>query len=58
MSTLPIFAEPLRVINIGIQEFADDLEAAGVQVVHLDWQPPTGGDTRLTSLLASLQDDE
>jgi hypothetical protein len=27
-------------------------------VVHLDWQPPTGGDTRLASLLASLQDDE
>jgi FdrA protein len=58
MSTLPIFAEPLCVINIGIREFADDLEAAGVQVVDLDWQPPTGGDTRLTSLLASLQDDE
>jgi FdrA protein len=58
MSTLKIFAEPLRVINIGIQGFADDLKAAEVEVVHLDWQPPTGGNTRLAALLASLQDED
>lgn len=58
MSTLPVFTQPLRVINIGLEGFAEDLRAAGVEVVQLDWQPPTGGDARLTSLLASLQDEE
>ena len=58
MSTLKIFAEPLRVINIGVEGFAEDLKAAGVEVIHLDWRPPTGGNARLTALLASLQDDE
>ena len=58
MSALKIFAEPLRVVNIGIEGFADDLKAAGVEVVHLDWRPPTGGDPRLASLLASLQDED
>lgn len=58
MTPLAIFTEPLRVINIGVEGFAEDLHAAGVEVVHLDWRPPTGGDPRLASLLASLQDDE
>ena len=58
MSTLKIFTEPLRVINIGIEGFAEDLKAAGAEVVQLDWRPPTGGDARLASLLASLQDED
>jgi len=52
------FAEPLRVINIGIEVFAEDLAAEGVQVVHLDWRPPSGGDPRLAALLARLEDEE
>jgi len=58
MSTLRIFSDPLRVINIGIEGFAEDFKAAGVEVVQLDWRPPTGGDARLASLLASLEDDD
>ena len=58
MNTPKIFTEPLRVINIGIEGFADDLKVAGVEVVQLDWRPPTGGNARLTSLLASLQDED
>jgi len=58
MSELKIFTEPLRVINIGVEGFAEDLKAAGVEVIQLDWRPPTGGDTRLASLLASLQDED
>jgi FdrA protein len=58
MSAPQIFREPLRVINIGVEGFAEDLKAAGVEVIQLDWRPPTGGDARLTSLLASLQDDD
>jgi FdrA protein len=52
------FAEPLRVVNIGIEVFAEDLKADGVQVVHLDWRPPSGGDSRLAAMLANLEDED
>jgi FdrA protein len=52
------FAEPLRVINIGIEVFAENLKAEGVKVVHLDWRPPSGGDSRLAAMLASLDDED
>lgn len=48
----------LRVINIGLAVFADDLRADEVDVVQLDWRPPIGGDSRLASLLAGLDDDD
>ena len=47
---------PLRVINIGLELFAHDLEAAAVPVVHVDWRPPAG-DADMGALL-SLLDDE
>ncbi len=52
------FDEPLRVINIGLEVFAEDLEAAGVEVVHLDWRPPSGGNPHLAALLARLDDED
>jgi FdrA protein len=58
MRPLKIFTEPLRVINIGVEGFAEDLKAAGVEVILLDWRPPVGGDARLAALLAGLQDEE
>ena len=48
MSTLKIFAEPLRVINIGVEGFAEDLKAAGVEVIQLDWRPRRVVNARLT----------
>jgi hypothetical protein len=48
---------PLRVINLGLELFADELAAAGVPVVSVDWRPPAGGDARLAALLARLDDD-
>jgi FdrA protein len=58
MNAPKIFTGPLRVINIGIEGFAEDLKSVGVEVVQLDWRPPTGGNARLTSLLAGLQDED
>ena len=44
-----------RVINLGLELFATQLTACGVPVVHADWRPPAGGDTRLASLLERLR---
>ena len=53
-----VLGEPLRVINIGLEGFAHDLAAAGVEVMHVDWRPPTGGDPRLAAILAGLDDED
>jgi hypothetical protein len=58
MSPETILGRPLCVINIGLEHFAVELDAAGVPVVHVDWRPPAGGDRRLLSLIELLEDDE
>jgi hypothetical protein len=50
-----LFKKNLKVINIGIQMFADDLETQNVDVIHVDWQPPAGGDLDILKLLESLE---
>jgi FdrA protein len=49
-----LLRSPLRVVNVGLEAFARDLEAQGVDVVQVDWSPPAGGDPRLAELLAKL----
>lgn len=45
---------PPRVINVGLERFAEDLTRQGVTVQHVDWSPPAGGDARLADLLSKL----
>ncbi len=58
MSAEALLAQPLRVINLGLEVFALELAAAGVPVVHVDWRPPAGGDPDLAALLARLEDED
>jgi FdrA protein len=46
----------VRVINIGIERFAEDLRSLGVPVVQMDWRPPAGGDKKLIEILDRLTD--
>lgn len=41
-------------INIGVYDFADTLQIQGVQVTHVNWTPPAGGDLELMELLDQL----
>ncbi len=50
-----LLEEPVRVINIGLESFARDLERHGEAVVHVDWTPPAGGDPMLAGLLSKLE---
>jgi hypothetical protein len=45
---------PLQVINVGLEKFSEDLKNLDVQVIHVDWQPPAGGNTKLAELLSKL----
>jgi FdrA protein len=51
-----IFEQPLKVVNLGLSMFADSLRAEGIEVIHVDWRPPAGGDARLANILAALED--
>jgi len=45
---------PLEIINVGLEGFAEELGAEGVEVLHVDWAPPAGGDAELAKLLSKL----
>jgi len=46
--------KPIRVINIGLESFAEDLRNADIPVIQMDWRPPAGGDLKLIALLDRL----
>jgi hypothetical protein len=48
----------LRVINLGLESFAETLEGLGVPVLHVQWTPPAGGDPERARLLSLLEDDD
>ena len=52
--TKDLLVTPLTVINIGLDEFACDLELQDVPVVYVDGSPPAGGDPKLADLLSKL----
>ena len=41
-------------INIGVADFAEALQIQGIQVIHVNWTPPAGGDPELMELLDQL----
>ncbi len=49
-----VFARDMKVINIGILGFAEDLKKQGIEVVQVDWSPAAGGDLDLLRLLEKL----
>jgi len=56
MSLDNVLGQPLRVINIGLDVFAQEVEAEGATVVQVDWRPPAGN-ASVAALLARLEDD-
>ena len=53
-SKYDLFHQLLTVINIGLKDFAENLERQDVDVVQVDWSPPAGGDQELINLLDEL----
>lgn len=50
-----LFKSELKVINMGLEEFANTLKERGTQAIHVRWQPPAMGDDSLLSLLDKLK---
>jgi len=51
MPLTTLLGQPLRVISLGLEVFADELEREAVTVIHVDWRPPAAD---LAALLARL----
>ena len=54
MSASDLLRSGPKVINIGLPNFAADLERNRVEVLHLAWQPPATTDARVLSVLEAL----
>lgn len=52
---LALFSKDLKVINVGLQNFADNLWAKEVTAIHVKWTPPAMGDENLLKLLEKLK---
>jgi FdrA protein len=50
-----LLSRPPSVVNIGLELFAESLQAQGVPVVSVDWQPPASGKQHLLDLLDKLE---
>ncbi len=49
-----LLSTPLSVVNLGIDDFADPIAAAGAAVTRVQWSPPAGGDAAVNRALANL----
>jgi FdrA protein len=45
---------PIIAVNIGVKSFADNLELQKIEVVHVNWRPPAGGDQEMMDILEDL----
>ena len=52
---LDLFSGGLKVVNLGLESFADNLRAQGVEAVQVDWKPPAGGDAKMVALLDRIE---
>jgi hypothetical protein len=49
-----LLQRPIVVINVGLVKFAKSLEEQQIEVIHVDWVPPAGGDKQMIDLLDQL----
>lgn len=49
-----LFGKELKIINIGLESFAEDLKKQRVKVIEVNWKPPAKGKKELLDLLEKL----
>jgi len=50
-----LFRSELKIINMGLEGFAETLKERETPVMHVRWQPPAMGNDDLLSLLDKLK---
>ena len=49
-----LLSSPIQAINVGVEDFAENLESQEVEVVHISWTPPAGGDPEIIAILDQI----
>ena len=49
-----LFQQDLKVVNVGLQGFADNIRSAGGSATHVMWAPPAGADASVGWMLANM----
>ncbi len=52
---LSVLHQPLSAINVGVESFAESLQAQGAPVIQVDWRPPAGGNEKLMAILERMR---
>ena len=52
---LGTLSKKLEAINVGLESFAENLQAQETTVVHVDWRPPAGGNEKLANILERMK---
>lgn len=55
MSVNNLFKQDLKVVNMGLKSFANDLKSQDVKVIQLSWKPKAGGKKNMLDLLGKLK---
>lgn len=45
----------LQVASMGLRSFTEAMKKQNIKVIHIDWQPPAAGDTKMSSILDLLK---
>ncbi|OIK14457.1 hypothetical protein BIV60_11535 [Bacillus sp. MUM 116] len=49
-----LFNQKLQIINIGLEQFHDDLQKQGLDVIQMRWTIPTTDNPRIKNVLEQL----
>ncbi len=55
MSVKQLFNSELKIINMGLESFYEDLKKQSVPTIQVEWKPKAGGNARMVSLLDRLK---
>ena len=50
-----LFKQKLKIVNLGLSGFAKELKEQDIEVLHVDWRPPAGGNEKMIKLLNKLK---
>ncbi|WP_207646810.1 hypothetical protein [Angelakisella massiliensis] len=58
MSLNNLFNQKIKVINVGLEQFRDDLAEQGVECLQMQWSIPLYVDKKIENLLSLLDDED
>ncbi len=58
MSLNNLFAQKIKVVNVGLEQFRDDLVEQGVDCLQMQWSIPLYVDEKVENLLALFDDED